>query len=274
MKPVKSCKKQRGFVLELLAVSVILVVTAYEGIKAGLEVIESQHTTNAVFRNTEDNVPVSDAQYNTALNSTSQQLQSAAQAGNVINSIDAPLNVESAAGTVFSVYAGAGTSDMVNAGSKPVPTSSNPLPADVVTPPGPRVFSGAFSNTGIFDQVDTQTGVTLHCTYSVTYSGTITLSVSSQANQTYTGSVTVTGHATSTATGGGGTGPNGTLTCTGGVLPENGSVGVAGTLPSVAWAAGDYSFSGTLSGNAVSGTMTETNSTATGSASGAVVLSN
>ncbi len=118
------------------------------------------------------------------------------------------------------------------------------------------VYSGAFLGNGTFSNGS--------CNFYLTLSGTITQTMTSQANGSYTGSVRVVGNSAVTAVSScGGTGSS----------PFDVSTQISGTLPYIAWTiAPNLTFSGTVNGSSISGTLVESDPSVSGSASQNVIL--
>lgn len=133
-------------------------------------------------------------------------------------------------------------------------------------------FSGSFSGSGSFSRVFPLTT----CTFSDSFTGTITLTMTTQANGTISSSTYISSNLVSTAT----SGSTSNFTCLNGSTAWNNTLQASGTLPSIAWtdtfvtSGGTITgnFAGTLSGNSITGTQVETINTSTGSASIPITL--
>ena len=135
---------------------------------------------------------------------------------------------------------------------------------------GPRVFTGSFSGSGDFTKPFPAYGTS--CTFADTFSGTIDLTMTLEADKTYSGYVSVSGSWVSIAISGG----NASLTCIDTSTRWNSTDQVSGTSPGIIWSTSFVtpggstvtgSFTGTLTGSSITGNMLVTLDSSTGSAS-------
>lgn len=143
------------------------------------------------------------------------------------------------------------------------------IDVEAAAPPAPTVatYSGSFSGGATYDKYD-------GCSFSDGFSGTISMDTEQAADGSISGTATVSGTFTSTAM----SNPD---MCLNSQVPMDGTATISGTTSNMAftehfYTAGgsDYAgaFTGSLSGNTITGTLGETSSCCSGSASMPVTL--
>lgn len=143
------------------------------------------------------------------------------------------------------------------------------------TAPTTTIYKGQFNGQGTFYRPFP--GYTT-CAFSNVFTGTITVTVTTLASGSSSSSVDVAGDWVSTAVGG----STADFTCLDSSLSWSNTLQASGSLPSIGWtdtfstpggSTVTGQFTGTLSGNAINGTLVETIDTSTGSATIPVTLS-
>ena len=181
------------------------------------------------------------------------------------------------------VAATVGTGPLVRTRPSPTPTSIPPTPTSVPptatsVPPTPTpiplredIFEGSFSGAGNFSRTFPETT----CTWSISFSGNISLTLIQPGDGTVTGSVSVSGESVSTTI----SGTTSEFECISGEVEIfDDAQPVSGTTSNIAWTTplgfGVFfgGFTVALSGNFVSGTLVVTYTNGSGSASISIFL--
>jgi hypothetical protein len=159
--------------------------------------------------------------------------------------------------------------------AKPNGSPSEIIAAALSSANASGTYAGSFNGSGTFARPFPEWGTT--CFFGDTFSGNMSLTFTLQSNGTYSGSVSVSGNFVSTAE----AGSTPSFTCLNSSTPWESSNPASGTLPNFAFSTSFMTpggttvtgrFTGTLSGNSITGTMIITMDTSTGSASMPVTL--
>lgn len=192
-------------------------------------------------------------------NPTTYVLQAGANsllAGGAPDRYDADLN--SAAATLTAPNVAAGTYYIrvtaKNACGTSAPSNEVKLVvAPVAPPPPPTPSSTTYSGTFVGNYTSVGRFSLGTCTWRFTYNGRQTMTLSQGSDGTLTGS---TVHLTGTRFTGPGSSTSSSLRCDDGSFSVDEFIAITGTPSSLRWTSGNWTFAGSLAGNAVSGTMT------------------